>query len=73
MQYFFIAGLAMGYPVSEQMGQAKYAFWGLATATLLSGLGSFFSLTTESFVKGETDTSFQMSLATVVLKRVAAD
>lgn len=72
MQYFLVVGLIVGYPLSEKLDDAKLAFWGLAIATLLAGFGSLFCLNTQCFIRGEVDTSFKMSLATVIFKRVDA-
>lgn len=70
MQLSFLFGLTAGYPLTDKFKQTKLVFWILSGATFISTMATFFTLDKGPFTQNGSDSSFRISLLTVLFKKV---
>lgn len=70
MQLCFVLGLTLGYPITEKVTKHKLVFWGMAGATLVTGIATFLSTHGRKLSQHTADASFKLSLMTILFKKV---
>ena len=72
MQFCLLAGLTVGYPITEKFKDHVLIYWVLAVTTFTLGLTTMFLMKNRKLTQQPNSESLKISILTVFLKKVGS-